>query len=493
MISLDESEYRKKIQNEIKSIETYIYEMCIDEKELINDVEVIKNYDMNLINVSLFQIEKKILRLWEKLREYWINEASKTTYYIYKSPKLGNLIKLKSGTVLNYSYERNIQCDFLERKCKEFREIKTNWNQDHVLFSSGMAALTTLINCYRSMLKNRINENIRIIIFGDYYETRTFFEFFRNKEISIIYAKDEDELIYEIEKDFDILFIEPVKYNWDLEVLQMDILFKSITSLYEKKYRMIIFDSTLVSQNIPIDSILNNLVDTEFLLIIDFCSLLKLNQEGFELSNAGLLSIYTSNNYYNDGINAVAIASYIRKIRTILGTGLCLREIALLDNFFSFNKKRVKLYSDQVFLNNAMLANALEKGKLFNKISHPSIGLMNNLNWAKSPFVVLRLYEKDDNYYNYGMLLSIVKFEAEKRNLELYMGSSFGFRHCRFEVIIPDLKLRRGIFKIAMGQLNGINRDRIIELFIELSNYDNIDILFNKYKFLEPIDLEDLE
>lgn len=91
------------------------------------------------------------------------------------------------------------------------------------------------------------------------------------------------------------------------------------------------------------------------------------------------------------------------------------------------------------------------------------------------------------------MLLSIVDHEAKNRNLELYMGSSFGFRHCRFEVIIPKIIDMRGIFKVAMGYQSGENRNLVIELFIELSNYNTIDELFEKYTYLKPVNVDSIE
>ena len=73
------------------------------------------------------------------------------------------------------------------------------------------------------------------------------------------------------------------------------------------------------------------------------------------------------------------------------------------------------------------------------------------------------------------------------------MGSSVGFRNCRFEVIIPKVVDKKGIFKIAMGHESGETVNKVIELVKELSMYKTIEQIKQVYKNIKPIDLESIE
>lgn len=478
------------ILNEVSQLKNYIKTLNINDTALSKSIEYYENTILtgNYTN-NIFENEKVLLKIWDEFRKKWIEKVNKYTSSIYKSPIEDSLILPTSNTI-SYAYERDIQCDILELKAKNYRINNEKWDDEHIIFSNGMSGLTTLILCYKSILKKK-QKKIKMFVWGAYFETRMFLDFVKDDTFEWRNFKHEEELFNSIkDEDFDILLIEPVRYDWDLDVIDIILLLKSILSIKNAQYRLIIFDTTLISQNLPFNQCLEVLYQIPFLTVVNFNSLLKLNQEGLELSNGGLVSIYTSKKYIKD-LNAKEIAEYIKKVRTLFGAGLELREIVLLDNPFSLDNSHVKNYSDKVFFNNELLAHAVNEGSIFKKISHPSKSCKAHLQWAKAPFVIFQLH--DDNMNNYLMLLAIIQHEAKKRNLELYMGSSFGFRHCRYEIIIPNINEGKGIFKVAMGYQNGKNRNMIIELFMEIANYSNINELFEKYSYLKPPTTDHIE
>ncbi|HHD2770155.1 TPA: hypothetical protein ACOTG1_003394, partial [Clostridium perfringens] len=228
---------------------------------------------------------------------------------------------------------------------------------------------------------------------GAYFESRVFLDFIEDKTLEVRKFESEKDLCEAIEKeDFDLLLLEPVRYDWELNVLNIEKIIESISKLQNIKYRLVIFDTTLISENLPLNKILEKSKNIPYIIFAQFNSLLKLNQEGLEFANAGLVSLYTNNLYFKD-INSESIAIYLRKMRTILGTGLDLREILLLDNPFTFNRKKVQIYSEKVFLNNSLLAKSISQKGLFKEVVHPSIGNRASFIWAKSPFVILKLHE----------------------------------------------------------------------------------------------------
>lgn len=354
------------ILSEIKQIREYIGSSNIDNTlmlESINNFEKIVLSDNT--DSSSFEYEKIMLNIWSDFRHEWITKISKYTDSIYKSPIFSSIMKLPISENINYSYERSIDCNSLELKAKNYRENNENWDDEHIIFSNGMSALTTMISSYKSILRNNKEQKLKVFVWGAYFETRVFLDFEKDDRFEWRNFTYEQELFNTIiNEDFDILLIEPVRYDWDLEAIDIVSLLKSVISVKSTRYRLIIFDTTLISQNIPIKQCLDVLYQIPFLTVVNFNSLLKLNQEGLELSNGGLISIYTSKAYSKD-LAAKGIAEYLRKIRTILGVGLDLREISLLDNPFTFNINYVKNYSDKVFFNNEFLANAVSEGAIF--------------------------------------------------------------------------------------------------------------------------------
>lgn len=463
--------------NEIQQIKKFIK---------VNNLHNIIKIDEIEGDFDFFTVE----RLWDKVRTDYFKVISEKVDTMYRSPVYGNALTLKNGEKITYSYERNIDCSIVEKKCNNLRESNIDWERENIIYSSGMSCILSAIQNYMYM-NRKMDRKIRMAVYGAYYESRMIFSYMESRNMTLRYCNNERELNDSIIRS-DIIFIEPVRYDWDMDVLNIPLFLNELREAlkYESKPKMLIFDSTLIAEELPIRNILDCLTMIPNLIVCNVNSLLKLHQEGLEFTNAGVLSVYVSK-LNGCTINIVELKELFKKIRTICNQGLSSREIMLLDNGFTFCREMVKCYSNKVFLNNALLACALNVDGIFLKISHPILHNKKNYSWGKAPFVIMVL--KDDSLDNYGKLLGIIQHEASKRNLPLYYGSSFGFRHCRYEIIIPDLKKKRAIFKVAMGCLEGECRNSIISLIVEIASYETFNELSQMYIDIQPIKLDDLE
>src|SRR5579872_3174237 len=102
------------------------------------------------------------------LRRLWLQAAASSTSRSYRSPTEDELIVTPSGRFHNFGYERELQPDALERRCARFfTPPPTGWSQDHVLFSSGQAAMTAVL----ALLSSRQDRPLRLRYDGCYFET----------------------------------------------------------------------------------------------------------------------------------------------------------------------------------------------------------------------------------------------------------------------------------------------------------------------------------
>lgn len=275
--------------------------------------------------------EMKIERLFLNFRSNWISYVHSTSDQYLKSPPFHQKKSLPNGKRISFSYERNIQPLSLERKATTYRAHHSEWVSDHVLFSSGMAALSTFVQTYISMLKPTATKPLNVQFWGAYFETRGLLELYRSES----FRYKEIESCHELNQniftgDGDLFIIEPVRYDWELDVFDFIETTQQLLTSETQKLRTIIIDTTLVGNTFPLEFFLNSLSQLPHTIIVHFHSGLKLDQQGLEFSNVGLLSVYTP---IDDNLcpSATRICEYLRKVRTIVGSGLSFHEIGLLN------------------------------------------------------------------------------------------------------------------------------------------------------------------
>ncbi|NMH68111.1 hypothetical protein HF072_04895 [Bacillus sp. RO3] len=473
-----------KIYDLYQSFFSSEYTHLTEHKKWLRKLSDLQHSVENISNSLL--TEREIDQLLLELRVLWFEHVQRITNQQLKSPPLINEKLLPSNNRIDFSYERNIQPKILESKAENYRETPEEWIHDHIMLSSGMAAISTFLQSIFGMIKPSSNQQIIVSTWSEYFETRVLTDLYRREFTTINNFKDQMEF-YQAIPTTDIFFIEPVRYNWELEVLDLDLFVSQLSEGSKEGLKVIVLDTTLNGDSLDISSFLNRIQVVPNVIVVQIHSTLKLDQQGMELSNGGLISIYT---YKQNAVlpSANDLANYIRQVRTILGTGLTYEEIALLDYELFLNKESYHDYCQAVFNNNERLSKSIQPSGLFKEIAHPS--KHSSKEWAKAPFVVFHL--KEDQLENYGFLLAVVNEEIKKNKVNVIYGSSFGFRHHRYEVIIPNTLEGKGLFKIAMGARKGPSMEFLIELLKKISEYPTIISLKSDYPDLKPVNLINL-
>ena len=110
------------------------------------------------------------------LRHIWLQAAASSTSKTYRSPTEDEPSVTSSGEFHNFGYERELQPDALERRCTRFfASPPPGWSQDHVLFSSGQAAMTAVL----ALISSRQERPLRLRHDGCYFETLNLLELFQ--------------------------------------------------------------------------------------------------------------------------------------------------------------------------------------------------------------------------------------------------------------------------------------------------------------------------
>lgn len=237
----------------------------------------------------------------------------------------------------------------------------------------------------------------------------------------------------------------------------------------------IVFDTTLTSYNFDIDAFYDKIKEKSQVILVETRSCLKLDQQGFEFTNVGLLNLKMSEQIKQIGQK---IANLLRKARTVMGTALSFFSASLLDFselFIAQNKK----YQESIYNNTKEFANSISSGGIIKKVCHPSLDKRKDLSWAVSPILFIHLSSNERR--NYLAVLEALRKNLEKRNLELDIGNSFGFRQSRVEVITTLESSPFNILKVAPGKIKGLTYYSIIEALNELNDLNNIDQLRKYY------------
>jgi hypothetical protein len=230
---------------------------------------------------------------------------------------------------------------------------------------------------------------------------------------------------------------------------------------------ILVLDTTLSSPVWPTAAVLQALaVPTGAPLVIEVRSGLKLDQQGLEVSNLGIVGIYQHDVPLHPGLSAERVAETLALARAISGGGLPVAASAALDVPFLLDERWTRLHSGQLFRNNARLAERLAAvtGGLFSTVAHPVLD-----GGGHAPFVVVEL--PDDDLADYGLLLAVLRHEVDRRGLIAIHGSSFGFRTTRFETIIPNRSRGQALFKIAAGARTGPSLEAFAQLMAEIGGY----------------------
>jgi hypothetical protein len=368
-----------------------------------------------------------------RLRRLWLEAAAHEASSVFRSPTEGEAKRIARNHDA-FGYERDLQPETLEHRCASFfPPPPTGWREDHLIFSSGQAAMT----CALIALGQRLapGGQLRLAHRGAYFETR-----------SLIHT-----LPFIAEATFmqtaDVIVDEPV--CCDGQFHQID-----TSKLLTAAPKAVIFDTTLLGRDDGVDRYLASLDAAQSPIVCRAVSTLKLLQGGFELANAGVLSLYTRD-MQND------LGSDLRRIRTLTGSGIHLVDAIALEAPWFLDAAQTDAYTRAVFDHSAALAAAvLETNKRFAPISHPSFA------GSDAPYCAFQL--PDGSLEDYDALEREIASEAERRRLLIAHGGSFGFRGHRYEVVKPETG-DPPFLRIALGRRGGWSCEGIIEMMSEIA------------------------
>ncbi|MBF0213194.1 MAG: hypothetical protein HQM00_06475 [Magnetococcales bacterium] len=361
------------------------------------------------------------------------------------------------------------------------------------MFSSGMASISTVIatlNYYKRRYKRADGRTLRLDWLGGYYEMQRLIALMDNSDIYCRYIDSLDTQLDRLSSGkTDILFFEPVLYDWTQTVIDPHALIQALEARPVDRPWILMVDSTLLGATFDLEALLLACGSRWPLLALELRSGVKLDQHGLEFSNIGIVKIATHPELdVSKYPSAKAFRDKLGLNRMVMGTSLSLDETAILDLPSLFHPEWARGHVQKIFDNNRELAIALTGiAGLFVRVNHPGLGPQRDSNWAESPFVVMEFHLEEDTRENHAFLLKVIDLEARSRSLTFYRGVSFGFRHHRCEVVVsvntfphPNGQMR-GFFKVAAGARRGPSFVGMVALLRELAGYVNFQTLRQRY------------
>lgn len=412
----------------------------------------------------------------DHVRRLLLRRGHRLDENFFRSPDLSQPRVLPGGDRLKHGYERNLPAVQLEeRLARRCTDLPDGWSCRTLAFSSGMAGLTHVVQTLNYLLGSASGPPVRLDFWGSYFETDIMLEYLsgpgmKSRKLDATRAPvDGSEAI-------DVLLVEPVRYNWTLDALDPGHL---VAQWRRGPHRAssIVLDTTLSSPAWPTRSILAGLVSQAGApLVVEVRSGLKLDQQGLEIANLGIVDIFTHDNSIQPALSGELVAQTLSLARGTSGACLGVAATAALDAPFLLNERWTRRHAGAVYHHNARLADRIDSacGAFFETVAHPSL-----VGSANAPFIVIGL--REDGLDNHGFLLAVVRHEVERRGLAVVYGSSFGFRCSRFETIIPRVAEGNGLFKISAGSRGGPSLSGFADLLVELAAFPSMDALRAAY------------
>jgi hypothetical protein len=302
------------------------------------------------------------------------------------------------------------------------------------MFSSGQAALaTTLLH-----LAERCHGKLQVAHVGSYFETAEL--------VKRACAPAQSTA------DADCIIIEPIACDGRFTTHSPASIARSLTS-----GQTLVIDETLSAPLSQLPAVLSGPIAGDP-TIMRLVSGLKLLQQGLELANVGIVSVFAK-----DADQVASRAADLKRCRTLTGAGLRFVEALALEAPFFLDRGATQTYADRVFAHNASLARAVTAR---NQVFKPLGGA--ELAGVALPYCAFEL-ETGNSLDTVNSLAVHIEREAKARRLLIERGGSFGFRGHRYEVIEPETG-EEPFLRVALGARDDHSCRGIIELMAELAH-----------------------
>lgn len=357
------------------------------------------------------------------LRQRWLEIAHETAHSHFRSPLGEDATRLPSGRAVDFGYERELDPARLEARAERFIPACPGRDARHLVFSSGQSALAAVLMAAGANVQGRA---LRVAHLGSYFET--------TELLRLTGAQSwQDREGEGAGGEADVAIIEPVYLDDAFHCIDLSRLKRRLTA---SAPRLVLVDATISHLRFPVAELAAALPAGT--VLVRMSSLLKLDQAGLELANAGLLSVFTA--------GEDALADTLARIRATTGTGLAFADLCALDVPFVFHAGYAARYSAAVFAHNARLAQVVRPGPIFRSVSHPAL-TCRPADWAVAPYVAFHV--SDDDPAACRALAKRLAGEAARRALPFRQGGSFGFRTHRFDIVEPGAA--PPFLRVAMG------------------------------------------
>ena len=439
--------------------------------------------------------EQALEHLALDLRRRWLHETHSGSGAYMMSPPHGQKKHLPNTARIGYPYDRWLKPRWLELRLNAHRPAPEGWASRSLLFANGMAAITTVLQVYRAFAprmwpKDGGKKPLSLHWFGGYFEIIKALQLICDNRFQGRKHVQQRTLHDVVEHgNADVILIEPVAADFDLEVFDLEAFIAAWKRRRTKRPCTIIVDASLSGSTFPLETLCKELHADPPALVIHIRSGLKLDQEGLELANVGLLTIWAPDHDGPDSLERLdQVEHSLQVARTTLGASLSQDEYAALSASFFLDRQSLTNHASAVFDNNRKLAHTLAKalkqkdgkqtGGLLTHVAHPCLAPGSDRSWAEAPFV--NIGYRPDNASSRAFLRAVLEFEASTRKLCLQSGSSFGFRAHRFEMGFAR-GLKHKTLRVAMGARKGPSCDGVIALFEELAAYPDFAALRKAY------------
>lgn len=371
------------------------------------------------------RIEFQLEQFSRQMRALWLRSVAAETSWVLRSPTEPEVSSL-SAEHDAFGYERDLQPVELEQRCRcFFGAVPAPWQAEHIVFSSGQAALLAVLLAFKSPRPLKVRH------LGGYFETRQLIQ-------------SCPSLCVLVEHDADVVIAEPIASNGSFACHgPAEIAAAAVGA------KALVLDTTLLGRNDGIEQVLGRL-DRD-LPVLRCASGLKLLQAGLELANVGIVSVHS-----RSARALTNLADALREMRTLAGSGLRYADVLALEAPFVFDSDYADRYAGTVFAHNAVLADAVGEG---NRLFVPPFAA------DPSPYCVFTLNEPSDGAYE--RLADEIAAAARARQILFSRGGSFGFRGHRYEVVRPEN--RPPFLRVAMGRRPGWSCRGVIALLAEIA------------------------
>jgi hypothetical protein len=409
--------------------------------------------------------EAELETLSLQLRTAWLRYACHVSSRYLKSPPHFQILEMPSGGRTQSPYDRWNKPEMLEARAADFRAPPAGWHAGHVMFNSGMGGIACLLQVLRHMYSPGAGSTLRLHGIGGYFEIMDIYRDTDDELFRLRIFADQAEFRQSVAREEShLVYIEPVyTRRGDLHVFDQTEFLQAWQQRPGRVPSIIVLDTTFTGNRFPLSEFLAQLAPQPPRAVLQLSSTLKLDQEGLEFSNGGLLSIYSTTEEIAGGIGR-----RMRKYRAAMGLGLTLDQTAALDYPGFLDPDSSNRHAQAVFANNARLARQLVVGpeRLFVGKSHPALQGHAGNAWAVAPFVNVHI-APDTDVVDRELLKQVIHLEAGQRGLSFQPGSSFGFRGHRVET---SIQAEEGIqvIRVAMGCRRGPSLTGTIDLLNEL-------------------------